>query len=604
MKSGSIIKLLGVCIAAVVALLPLRAQNLQEFPNFPVSLLQKADFDKLAENDTPEGWRKFADESKKKADEFLKKQFLENTASWLYTYYAADLFAKHGASMPFELKAEILRDLPTFFDFYETISPKDKLNGACNALAEIYKAYPAQFKKYKRAAYALSLIYDEAPPPEWPECNVPSNPVKMGGPLEIFLFFAERSDKLIYPIDKLTVGELIWLEGVGGPMDELRSLSQPAITPFYIERLALVGKLDNSRKTTYGYAPWPVEVPYTPANIKKHGGAPIDRVYYAWRVANANGIPCIYFSYRESADSRDVGTAWLAYMSRVGLWKFDVAREKQAMAFFDRPLSPQTWEPITLFDISMLERRANVVKNGMYSNLYVRLSEHLFDAGNFTASTFFANQAKKANPENWKAHYQYIKVRARAGAPNSELDANWKKAYETFRKYPEKCLEVLGMYKSILMRRGSHEGLKLYMSEMRHVMRTDSALAMHLFAKEIEKDFGELRDKTEILPMYTEIVRMTAAYPDLTYKLIVKPLMDLFAENLDETHMKKTFAIFTSITRSNPLSYKRIATIKAEMAERAAEVRKTRAQDEAWAEMDKEAEEAAAADDENYSENL
>lgn len=40
------------------------------------------------------------------------------------------------------------------------------------------------------------------------------------------------------------------------------------------------------------------------------------------------------------------------------------------------------------------------------------------------------------------------------------------------------------------------------------------------------------------------------------------------------------------------------------MAERAAEVRKTRAQDEAWAEMDKEAEEAAAADDENYSENL
>ena len=59
MKSGSIIKLLGVCIAAVVALLPLRAQNLQEFPNFPVSLLQKADFDKLAENDTPEGWRKF-----------------------------------------------------------------------------------------------------------------------------------------------------------------------------------------------------------------------------------------------------------------------------------------------------------------------------------------------------------------------------------------------------------------------------------------------------------------------------------------------------------------------------------------------------------------
>lgn len=124
---------------------------------------------------------------------------------------------------------------------------------------------------------------------------MPSNPTQMKVPTEIFFYFSESSDKLNFPLEKLTVGELIWVMGVGGPMDELKGLRNPNVAPYSIEKLATSIKTDTSRILLGVYQPWPEDVPYTPENIKKRGGLPIDKVYCAWRTANANGIPCVYF---------------------------------------------------------------------------------------------------------------------------------------------------------------------------------------------------------------------------------------------------------------------------------------------------------------------
>ena len=169
---GIIRKILCAAVLAAACASHLAAQSLPELPNFPVSPLGGADFEALAKSDTPEGWKAFAERSRKNAGDFFKRQLYDESASWIYTAFAAEMFAEFGGEMPFELKSAILEDLPSFFDFYETMAPCDKPAGVCRMLASIHSLYPAQFRKYRRAAYALALIYDDEPPIDWPECNL------------------------------------------------------------------------------------------------------------------------------------------------------------------------------------------------------------------------------------------------------------------------------------------------------------------------------------------------------------------------------------------------------------------------------------------------
>lgn len=588
---GIIRKILCAAILAAACAPRLAAQLLPELPNFPVTPLGAADFEALAKSDTPEGWKAFAGRSRKTAEEFFKRQLYDESASWIYTALAADMFAEYGAEMPFELKSAILEDLPSFFDFYETMTPSDKPAGACRMLASIHSLYPVQFKKYRRAAYALALIYDDEPPIDWPECNVPSNPTRMSVPTEVFFYFAENPATLVFPLEKLTVGELIWVMGVGGPMDELKSLRNPNIAPYSLEKLVASMKTDMSRISLGNYEPWPEDVPYTPENIKKRGGAPIDKAYCAWRTANANGIPCVYFSYRSKTNPKDVGTAWFAYMARAGVWKYDVGKDHSApLSAFDRPLNPQTWKPIQMFDLRMLERRHMAYKQGIYSLVFLRISEMLYKSGDYNSSAYFADKAKKANVENWKAYVQYIMARARFGASTPELDSHWRKAYEAFRRYPEKCVDIIGMYRATLARRNPREGARIFIAEMRSIAKSDPALAVQIFADTLRKDFAALDSKNDIFPLYAEVMRAAAAHPDIAYEKIVEPLIGLFAEQLDDAGAKKAFTIFESATRATPLPPSRLDAAREKLAQKCAEIRKTRAEEAAWAELDREGE--------------
>ena len=139
-------KIIPIIFAAIVLTISARAQSLPDLPKFPISPLSKADYDGLAKSDNPEGWKALAERSKKTAVEYFKKQLYDESASWIYTGYAAKMFAEHGEEMPFELKKAILEDLPSFFDFYETSTPSDKFGGACEILTSVYSLYPPNLK--------------------------------------------------------------------------------------------------------------------------------------------------------------------------------------------------------------------------------------------------------------------------------------------------------------------------------------------------------------------------------------------------------------------------------------------------------------------------
>ena len=377
--------------------------------------------------------------------------------------------------------------------------------------------------------------------------------------------------------------------GVGGPMDELKGLRNPNVAPYSIEKLATSIKTDTSRILLGVYQPWPEGVPYTPENIKKRGGLPIDKVYCAWRTANANGIPCVYFSYRSPTNEKDVGTAWLAYMARAGVWKYDVGRDhRAAAAAFDRPINPQTWKPIQMYDLNMLERRHAANMNSMYSLVYLRISEMLYEDGKYNESAYFADKSKKANVENWKAYVQYIMARARFGASTTELDSHWRKAYEAFRRYPEKCIEIMGMFRANLSRRNPKEASRILIAEMRNIVKSDPVLALHLFGNEIKSYFKGLKKKSDIFPLYSEIMRASSGSADLAYDKIAEPLIEMFVEELDDEGAKKAFAIFESSTRSNPMSEQKLESEKEALLQKCADIKKQRSEEAAWAELDKE----------------
>ena len=85
-------------------------------------------------------------------------------------------------------------------------------------------------------------------------------------------------------------------------------------------------------------------------------------------------------------------------------------------------------------------------------------------------------------------------------------------------------------------------------------------------------------------------MRAAAPQPDVAYEKIAEPLIGLFAEQLDDAGAKKAFAIFESATRSAPMSPAKLDAAKNSLAQKCAEIRKIRAEEAAWAELDKERE--------------
>ena len=550
-------KLLGIALT-IFACGAISAQTIApELPDFPHTPLSAEEISKIVSDNSQKSWEDLAKSARIKAEDAALKQFYPDAASWIYTAFAAELFAKEGSDLQPELKAAILKDLPAFFDFYESIRPEDSLSGACAALKTIFGIYPIAAQKYLRSAFAVSLIYDSLPPGGWPECNVPSNPAPITQPEEMFNFFMEEPQTFILPFDRMTVGELVFVFGIAGPMDELRGLKNEKITPFIIEKLTQSIKTDTKRLKGRQELPWDdAEGPYTPENIRKRGGLDVDKVYYAWRVANANGIPCLYFSERTGGKVY----SWLWYMSRPGIWKTDIARDPAAKSLYGRPLNPQTWKNVELSDLLLCSKRHLVTPNGAISMAFFRLSELFFAKDDYSNAAFFADMAKKENPENWKAYGAYISAKARSGAPSSELDVLWRRSYEAFRKYPDICMNMLNKYRANLgLRRRQKEANRLFIAEMRTVMRVDPGFGIDSYSKQLRELFANLEDKSEMFSIYQDVLRNCSSCPDECFNKIVSPLAELFSDDGDAKSAQRVISMFSSSLRQDDAVLKKSA---------------------------------------------
>ena len=562
----------GIFVSLLLLICPLvfaQQDAFDDLPKNPASPVSGDELEGLVSKDDAQSWLEFAKKARGQAMELVAKQLYDEGAGWLYSALAAEMFAADGAAIPKDVKRELLKDLPAFYDFYETIRPEDKIKSASEVLSKLYSADPDNVKKYLRMALATSLVYDEPPPPHWPQTCMPASPEAVKDPVEMFKYFAadvKGGKGTVFPLNKLTVGELIWVVGVPGPISELESIRRPNMAPFELDRMTSGFKTDRNRQDgKKGWTVWPSGRPFTLENMRKYGAIYSEKPFYAWRTANASGVPCLFFG--ELIDEDDskyrIPSTWITYMARPGLWKFEVARNGNSKSMYGRPLDPQTWKHVNMYDIEMLHRRHIVTREGIESYMFLRFSEELFfKTGDFRNAAIFADKAKKSNVENWKAYHAFIYARARFGASEQELDGLWRRSYEAFRRYPDQCITLLNIYrKQLEARRNQKESNRLFVAEMRAVMREDPGLAFRIYQGSLKDIFRSLEDKTDIFPIYTDVLRISTGIQKECLDRIVIPLAKLFNEGGDNKGALKVINMYESMVR--PKSEKLKDAVKA-----------------------------------------
>ncbi len=542
-------RLFSIVFFVLFSLKAFSAIPMPELPKTPISQLGMEQLSNALSSNSEESWNSIAISARDKAIELAQSGDVQQAANWLYTSLAASVCAKEGANMPIELKRVILDNIPAFFDFYESATEYDSLSNACSVMTQIFLNQPAQAKKYLRAVMALGLIYDVTIPSNWPKCNVASEPTQVSMPQEIFLYFSLKADKLPFDLSRLTIGELIWVMGIPGPLPELESVFVPNMKLRDIEDVSSSIKTDTSRVRGSKSKKWDLEkVDFTLAKIKELGATPFEKTYYAWRLANANGVPCLYFN----ESSRNGDFAWLAYMTGAGTWNFDIFRESASKTMWGHPLNPQTWRPLTSFELHKLSAREMVSEKSLNSIVLTRLAVLLSDIGKYAMARDFAKKAIEINPENWQAYRVLIPSMARCGAEAKELDTVFHQSYAVFKKYPEQSTKMLNLYReNLIARKRAKEADELFVKAMQPIMRTNPTLVAVLYGDVWEEMISRAKSSKEALLVYRGIVRNAPKAPMAYFDYVAKPAIEYFWVKNDRKSAYEAIKIMMSACRSD-----------------------------------------------------
>lgn len=519
--------LVYICIFSLFVGTNIFGAQLPDLPKVP-SLPFYADIiDEALSLDSSGKWAELSEYAKQNAVIATREERIDDAANWYYASILTGMFSREGRDAPAELKRALLENMPAFFDCYET-APKAPYTGVFSTLSQIYLNQPAQLKKYMRMGLALSLVYASVLPPSWPSYGVPDEPTQVSQPAEIFLYFTLNGPKMPFDFSKMTVGELVFVVGIAGPLTELEKLCRAGFEPSDIEKEAAKVKADPTRLRGGRFAKWDTDVAFTFENLLKNGGSDYERTYYAFRNANANGIPCVFFKAVQGGDS----ISWLSYMNGAKEWKNEVFKDPKLKGVYAKSDFPATWNPLTRFELSRIQGRANVEGDSYKSLILSRLGALMLEEGDNQVAFDLASKALKADKFNAGAYRNVIVSRARMGAESKELDGIFRQSYEVFADYPEQIAKMLMVYReNLLARRQVVQADALFNSQMKPLFRSNPSLATYLYSDVLESMLDNAPTPTRKYSVYSGIVRSASKAPAEAFKYIVVPTAKYFWNN-------------------------------------------------------------------------
>lgn len=465
------------------------------------SPLTDTEFESLSAS--PDSMKKLIETSKAKIIETAKGDSVEVAASWLYTYFAAEFISTYAADIPFKNKIQILKNLTTFMDFYESILPDDKLVNVGENFFELCKNCPKEVERNLGLSFAISLVYDTPPAGIIFDLGMPASPTYLEYPTEAMLYISSANSP--YDINKLAVCELVWIAATLGPLEELRSLRKDGASATYVERLQTLIRTDRNRlKKKDEILPWEKTIDYTPANILKYGGLANDKVYYSYRYANANLIPVI--CYRSASRTNPV--LWLSYMYKLGGWKHEIGKSPSNKRVVGVAYNPQTWKLLKAVELERLQRRGFIEGNGFESRALTHISKMAYDVGELKLSETCAKKALQYDSLNSEAYNAIINIRARLGASEEQINELWRRKLDAFRSYPRSYIDVISERRDILKVSLKYAAADhFFWSHLRSALRADYDYALEVYMADIYNKLAETPSKESVLPFYTDVCR-------------------------------------------------------------------------------------------------
>lgn len=282
-------------------------------------------------------------------------RFLESVLPLIAPHDFRPAEAPLGARLKRDRLLDLLSDEALGRELFESMRDEDFAPAVIDMLARMRDVGPGLFGQYRALAVAISLVYDQPAPPNWPHAQVRPEAVPRvrRQPFEIFGFWIQCQDlgRLYLDPRTLEVGQLMHL--VDAPVRESEftwAQAQVDLPRYRFAEAFDITRYDQERMRGREFV-WPGN-DYSLRAILARGGICVDQAYFAMLAGKAKGLPTLLFS----GQGPDGGHAWFGFMKRDDTWVLDAGRERNRGEPVGTALNPQTWQTITDHELRLLAR--------------------------------------------------------------------------------------------------------------------------------------------------------------------------------------------------------------------------------------------------------
>ncbi|MGK0187804.1 MAG: hypothetical protein ACI9R3_003595 [Verrucomicrobiales bacterium] len=381
-------------------------------------------------------WRATSEAMQKSAIKAYEAAQLEQAARRYAAGRWAVEFSKDARILDPELKQYLLSTEATALslEYFDLLSPRDKTKKVYAILNGIYSSSAESFKAYPGLALAISIVYDQSPPRNWPHHQVSQSllPRKLPDPIGAFQFWTKTDErgKTLHSLNKLQLEELKYVVDVPVSLAELeKALGERARLTSMSDLYSGI-KYDTNRFRT-GVYDWP-HTSYALGEIKKLGGICVDQAYFTTTVAKAHGVP----SMLVSGAGQDGNHAWVGFLDKKS-WDFETGRYPESKFVTGTMFDPQTWEQPTDHEIAFLSERFRGSSKYQISRVHARFAREFLNSSAIPQAEKAAKAAILSEDRNLGAWETLLSCLDARKASNTEKETVLTDAAKAFSRYAD-----------------------------------------------------------------------------------------------------------------------------------------------------------------------
>lgn len=315
--------------------------------------------------------------------------------------------------------------------FFDVLAEEDFTPLVVRHLREMRESDPKALEEFPNLALAIAVVYDQAPPRNWPHHQVDPGliPAQEGEVTDRFEFWVEaaRGGRLMTDLKALGADHIKFIvDGLVADSELQWAAANVRAPRSNFGRVFSSIRYDHPR-LRQGVFGWPHET-YTLEEIQRRGGICVDQAYFAMLAGKARGLPTLFFV----GQGADGGHAWFGYLRGADRWDLDCGRYENQNYATGEALDPQTWQPISDHELRFLAMR---FRNTPAYRASVRdiLMSRVFLEGNDTAQAMAAAASALAvsaeNPDAWDIKAQALEA---DGAAPETLAEHFEAAVRQF----------------------------------------------------------------------------------------------------------------------------------------------------------------------------